>query len=63
MIKIVVFMIDLENIFSSPEFEEYFQLREKNPKLGVLRFKPKYGNKVYNFELAYQALKQTDILN
>ena len=56
-------MINLEDIFSSPEFEEYFQLREKNPKLEVLRFKPKYGNKVYNFELAYQALKQTDILN
>jgi len=51
-------MINFENIFSSPKFEEYFQLREKNPRLEALRFKSKFGDRVYHFELAYQALYQ-----
>ena len=56
-------MINFENIFSSPKFEEYFQLREKNPRLEALRYKTKFGNDVYHFELAYQALNQSSELN
>lgn len=56
-------MISFENIFSSPVFEEYFQLREKNPKLGALKYKAKFGDRVYHFELAYQALYQRPDIN
>lgn len=56
-------MINFDEIFRSVNFEEYFQLREKNPKLKPLRFKSKFGDIVYHFELAYQCLKQDADLN
>jgi len=55
--------VNLEEIYNCKKFEEYFQLRYKNPELKALRFKNKFGGVVYFFELAYQSLIQDNKYN